>query len=100
MLHQEYAHKKAHRRRSFIVCLLIEISHNITIAKEMALRLPLELSGALSPFQFEESTPTIGREYVDVDIVKDILDSENGDALVRDLAITGKLLETVLKLHC
>lgn len=99
MLHQEYAHKKAHRRRSFVVCL-IETSHKITIAKEMALRLPLELSGALSSFQFEESTPTIGREYFDVDIVEDILDSENGDALVRDLAITSKLLETVLKLHC
>jgi hypothetical protein len=54
-------------------------------------RLPLELSGALDPFQFEESTPTIGREYLNVDIVKDILDADNAKALVRDLAITSEL---------
>jgi len=52
-------------------------------------RAPLELSGALNAFHFEESTPMIGREYLKVDIVKDILDAENGDALVRDLAITS-----------
>jgi hypothetical protein len=63
-------------------------------------RLLLELSGALSPFHFEESTPTIGREYFDVDIVNDILDSKDRDALVRDLAITSKLQEKALTLHC
>jgi hypothetical protein len=50
----------------------------------------LELSGALDAFQFEESTPTIGREYLGVDIVKDILESKDADALIRDLAITSK----------
>lgn len=54
------------------------------------LRLPLGLSGSLGSFRFEESTPTIGREYFDVNLVKDILDAEDGDALVRDLAITSK----------
>jgi hypothetical protein len=54
-------------------------------------RLPLELSGALDSFQFEESTPAIGREYLNVDIVKDILDADNAKALVRDLAITSEL---------
>jgi hypothetical protein len=53
-------------------------------------REPLELSGALDAFQFEESTPTIGREYLGVDIVKDILESKDADALIRDLAITSK----------
>lgn len=53
-------------------------------------RTPLEPSGALEAFLFEETTPTIGREYFDVDIVKDILGAENADALVRDLAITSE----------
>jgi hypothetical protein len=53
-------------------------------------RKPLELSGALQGFRFEETTPTIGREYLDVDIVNDILNSENADALIRDLAITSE----------
>lgn len=60
-------------------------SHNGVYPRE-----PLELSGALRSFRFEETTPTIGREYFDVDIVRDILDSENADVLLRDLAITSK----------
>lgn len=52
-------------------------------------RQPLELSGVLEAFRFEETTPTIGREYLDVDIVKDIFESKDADALIRDLAITG-----------
>jgi hypothetical protein len=59
-------------------------------------RLPLELSGALDSFHFEESTPTIGREYFNVDIVKDILEAENEDALVRDLAITSESSQKTL----
>ena len=36
-----------------------------------------------------QTTPLIGREYFEVDIVKDILDSEDADARIRDLAITS-----------
>ena len=43
-------------------------------------------------FTFEESTPAIGREYVGVDIVQQILNAEDSDDLVRDLAITSKHL--------
>jgi hypothetical protein len=78
--------------------LLLKLLRTTTIFKKMTRsnessfpRLPLELSGALDSFRFEESTPTIGREYFQVDIVKDILDAENGEALVRDLAITSEL---------
>lgn len=56
------------------------------------LREPLQLSGAFDAFRFEETTPTIGREYLDVDVVNDILLADNADALVRDLAITSKLI--------
>ncbi|KAL1897981.1 hypothetical protein Sste5346_003835 [Sporothrix stenoceras] len=50
---------------------------------------PLELTGALDQqFQFEESTPVIGREYPTVNIVDDILNAKNSDDLIKDLAIT------------
>lgn len=56
-------------------------------------RQPLNLSGALGSFQYEESTPEIGREYMDVDVVKDILEADNADELIRDLAITGNFVQ-------
>lgn len=52
---------------------------------------PLQKSGALdSKFEFEESTPVIGREYPTVNIVDDLLNADNADELIRDLAITSK----------
>ncbi|KAF2096477.1 taurine catabolism dioxygenase [Rhizodiscina lignyota] len=50
-------------------------------------RKPLELSGALKSTQFFDVTPTIGREFVDVNL-KDWLRAPNSDDLIRDLAIT------------
>ncbi|OKL62723.1 hypothetical protein UA08_01897 [Talaromyces atroroseus] len=49
---------------------------------------PLKLSGALNHFAFEETTPVIGREFLHVNIVDDLLRASNSDELVRDLAIT------------
>lgn len=51
---------------------------------------PLELSGALNSFKYEETTPEIGREYIDINIVDDLMKAENADELLRDLAITSK----------
>lgn len=51
---------------------------------------PLKLSGALDQHEFEETTPVIGREFPNVNIVDDILNAPNADELVRDLAITSK----------
>jgi alpha-ketoglutarate-dependent taurine dioxygenase len=51
---------------------------------------PLELSGALDHFNHEDTTPIIGREFIDVNIVDDILNAENADERLRDLAITSK----------
>jgi hypothetical protein len=51
---------------------------------------PLKKSGSLdSAFQFEETTPAIGREYPSARIVEDLLDAPNADELLRDLAITS-----------
>ncbi|PYH44698.1 TauD/TfdA dioxygenase family protein [Aspergillus saccharolyticus JOP 1030-1] len=49
---------------------------------------PLQTSGALDQFEYEETTPVIGREYPTVNIVDDLLNAPNADELVRDLAIT------------
>jgi hypothetical protein len=50
---------------------------------------PLTLSGALDNFKYEETTPVIGREFIGVDIVDDILNAENANERLRDLAITS-----------
>ncbi|KAI3342185.1 TauD-domain-containing protein [Ustulina deusta] len=50
-------------------------------------REPLKLSGALEQFKYFETTPVIGREFVDVDLAE-WLRAPNSDELLRDLAIT------------
>ncbi|KAK1093979.1 hypothetical protein LTR48_001242 [Friedmanniomyces endolithicus] len=49
---------------------------------------PLKPSGALDRFEHEDTTPVIGREYPHVNIVDDLLNVENADELVKDLAIS------------
>ncbi|KAF3070669.1 putative alpha-ketoglutarate-dependent sulfonate dioxygenase [Daldinia childiae] len=44
--------------------------------------------GALEKFFYEETTPSIGREYPSLNIVDDLLNANNADDLIRDLAIT------------
>ncbi|KAF2764376.1 taurine catabolism dioxygenase [Teratosphaeria nubilosa] len=51
-------------------------------------RPPLELSRALDDFPYEDTTPIIGREFTSVNIVDDILNADNADERLRDLAIT------------
>lgn len=51
------------------------------------LREPLKLSGALNEFKYEDTTPVIGREFFNANIVDDIMTSEER---IRDLAITSK----------
>ncbi|KAK7735550.1 hypothetical protein SLS53_007463 [Cytospora paraplurivora] len=48
---------------------------------------PLKLSGALEQFEYEDTTPAIGREFINVNIVDDLLNSPKADELLRDLAI-------------
>jgi hypothetical protein len=53
---------------------------------------PLKQSGSLDKFSHEDTTPVIGREFLQVNIVDDILNAPNADDLLRDLAITSKHL--------
>ena len=50
---------------------------------------PLKLSGALDHFKHEDTTPIIGREFIGVNIVDDLLNGENADERLRDIAITS-----------
>ena len=51
---------------------------------------PLQASGALDKFTYEDTTPVIGREFPNTNIVDDLLNADNADELVRDLAITSE----------
>lgn len=51
---------------------------------------PLKLTGALDKFTYDDTTPTIGREFPSINIVDDLLNAENADELIRDLAITSE----------
>ena len=51
---------------------------------------PLKSSGALDHFSSEETTPILGREYLDLDIVDDLLNADNADERLRDLAIASE----------
>ena len=57
---------------------------------------PLLLSGVLDKFQHEDTTPNLGREFTNVNIVDDLLSAENADELLRDLAITSKSTYSLL----
>lgn len=57
---------------------------------------PLKLSGVLNKFTTEDTTPVIGREFVNVNIVDDLLKAPNSDELLRDVAITSKSLPNLL----
>ena len=54
---------------------------------QSALPKPLQLSGALADQKQFDVTTVIGREFPETQ-VKDLIDSPNADALLRDLAIT------------
>ncbi|KAI1642317.1 taurine catabolism dioxygenase [Daldinia loculata] len=49
---------------------------------------PLKPSGVLEKFSYDDSTPAIGREFNNVNIVDDIINAQNADELIRDLGIT------------
>ena len=49
---------------------------------------PLKYSGSLDGYKFFESTPVIGREYVDLKLM-DLLKAPDADQQLKDLAITS-----------
>lgn len=57
---------------------------------QTTLHKPLQPSGALAKFKYEDTTPEIGREFFNVNIVDQLLNAPNADELLRDLAITSE----------
>ncbi|PIA94687.1 Alpha-ketoglutarate-dependent sulfonate dioxygenase [Cercospora beticola] len=51
-----------------------------------AFQTPVEPCGALDAITFDDVTPAIGREYVNVNIVEDILNAQDANKRLRDLA--------------
>ncbi|KIY01569.1 uncharacterized protein Z520_03121 [Fonsecaea multimorphosa CBS 102226] len=63
--------------------------HSATSSEGQGPRKPLKQSGLLNEkFESEDLTPIIGREFPQVNIVDDLMKSDDADALLRDLAIT------------
>lgn len=55
---------------------------------------PLKPTGVLDKFAYEEVTPIIGREFPTLNIVDDLINAENSDELLRELAITSMSSKT------
>lgn len=55
--------------------------------KDFARPAPLELSGALDDFDHDDLTPIIGREFININIVDDILNAPDADNRLREIAI-------------
>ncbi|KAL1604824.1 hypothetical protein SLS60_004364 [Paraconiothyrium brasiliense] len=49
---------------------------------------PIKPTGVLEKFDYEEVTPIIGREFPTLNIVDDLINAENSDELLRELAVT------------
>ena len=63
----------------------------MAVTESQAYPSPQIKSGVLDKnFKYEETTPVIGREYPEINIVDDILNVSNADELIHDLAITSK----------
>ena len=60
-----------------------------SVTKEVQYPVPLRSNGALEKFDSEDTTPAIGREFLNVNIVDDLLNAPNSDELIQDLAITS-----------
>lgn len=65
------------------------LNQNSMTMAEPELQNPLALSGILDEYKSFDLTPTIGQEFPDANLVEWI-NSENADALLRDLAITSE----------
>lgn len=48
----------------------------------------------MDSFPYDDTTPVIGREYYDVNIVDDILNAPNLEERLRDLAYISRSIET------
>ncbi|EME39988.1 hypothetical protein DOTSEDRAFT_178867 [Dothistroma septosporum NZE10] len=60
---------------------------DVPVKSESSHRKPLKQTGALDSFEYEDTTPAIGREFLGVNIVDDLIKASNADELLRDLAV-------------
>lgn len=54
---------------------------------------PVAYTGSLDSFVHHDVTPAIGREYEGLQVAT-VLGAEHSDVLIRDLAVTGILIQT------
>lgn len=62
-----------------------------SLTEQVQYPVPLRSNGALEKFDSEDTTPTIGREFFNVNIVDELLNAPNSDELIQDLAITSMI---------
>lgn len=67
-------------------------NEGISTKKTASYPVPLKLGNALDGLEWEDTTPVIGREFIGVNIVDDILNAPNADERLRDLAITSEII--------
>ena len=68
----------------------VPVKSQVAQQQQSLRRTPLQLTGILDHFAFEESTPAIGREYTTLDIKKDLFEAPDSDARLRELAIISE----------
>jgi hypothetical protein len=56
----------------------------------------LHLTGVLENFDYEDVTPIIGREFPTLNVVDDLINAQNSDELLRELAITSMYLVSLV----
>lgn len=56
----------------------------------------MQLAGALDKFESFDITPVIGKEFPTANLTE-WLESPNADELIRDLAVTGKLILSIYR---
>lgn len=53
-------------------------------------RVPIIPCGALNSFSYEDTTPALGREFSNINIVEDVLNAPDAEDRLRDLAYTSR----------
>jgi hypothetical protein len=70
-----------------------EEPHVLTPKHENAtqhMREPVQATGVLDSLSWEDLTPAIGRAFENVNIIDDIVNAENADERLRELALMSK----------
>lgn len=62
-------------------------------------RKPVRSVGALEQFDYEDLTPAIGREFRNVNIVDDLMNAENSEDRLRDLALMSEPLYELISTY-